>query len=305
MQKFFPGRSIVFSWWLPICAMCLQTPVFAAPVARALHKAQGELASASACQSRASELYSLSERMRHYGVPGVSVAVIVDYRIPWAQGFGEAEAGSGRRVDTGTVFSVGSVSKLGTAATALRLQSVQRIALDLDINVLLDRWQIPVSPFSTDEVVTIRRILSHTAGLSVHGFPDFDPGSAFPDSLETVKGQPPAVTDPVQVLQTPGSGFLYSGGGTTVLQLAIEDIEDKPFHEVAAKTVLEPLGMDRSTYLNPLPESHGNIAHAWPAHSPSPRMAYVRRRGGLRIVDHGHRRRPATDRICGQLPRDR
>lgn len=206
--------------------------------------------------------WTLEERMAHYGVAGVSIAVVEDGRLLWARGYGLKQAGTTDSVDAETAFSVGSVSKVGTAAITLRLVDEGRLDLDRDVNEYLRRWRVPSNALTAREPVTLRRIMSHTAGLTVHGFADFQPGEALPTVVQILDGIPPARNAPVRVDLLPGSEFRYSGGGTTVAQLVIEDVTGLDFPEAARRNLFEPLGMSRSTYENPLPAEHGNIAKA-------------------------------------------
>lgn len=206
--------------------------------------------------------WTIEERMAHWKVPGMSLAVIRDGKIAWAKGYGLKQAGSDDPIDTETVFSVGSVSKVGTAAITLRMVDQGLLDLNRDVNEYLSRWQVPESDYSENRAVTLRGIMSHTAGLTVHGFGDFQPGAELPTVEDTLNGKKPARNRPVRLFAEPGSRFKYSGGGTTIEQLVIEEVSKLPFPEAASKYVFEPLGMHRSTYVNPLPASHGNIARA-------------------------------------------
>ncbi|MEM9897944.1 MAG: serine hydrolase domain-containing protein [Pseudomonadota bacterium] len=206
--------------------------------------------------------WTLEERMKKHRIPGVSIAIIRDDAVVWARGYGEIEAGSGVKVDTDTVFSIGSLSKIGAAMTALRL--VDEDALNLDTNVVeyLDKWQPPTSNLAEGLPVTLRGLMSHTAGLGVHGFADFLPGEPTPATVQILNGTPPAKNAPVDFIYPPGSSSAYSGGGTTVTQLVIEETTGLPFQKATQELLFEPLGMARSTYENPLPATHGNIARA-------------------------------------------
>lgn len=206
--------------------------------------------------------WTIEERLQHWNVPGVSVAVLRQGKLAWAKGYGVKETGTDDRVDTDTVFSTGSVSKMGTAAIMLRLLDDGIVNLDDNVNNYLSRWKLPENAYTAIRPVTVRGILSHTAGLTLHGFPDFLPGEPLPSVLDTLDGKAPAGTEPVRVVQTPGSLYRYSGGGTTISQLVIEEATGSSFVHAAQHYLFEPLGMRRSTYENPLPASHGNIAKA-------------------------------------------
>ncbi len=206
--------------------------------------------------------WTIEERMAHYGVAGVSVALIEDGALLWAKGYGLKQAGTHDAIDPETVFSVGSVSKVGTAAITLRLVDEGRLDVDRPVNEYLQRWKVPSNEFTEREPVTLRKIMSHTAGLTVHGFQDFQPGEDLPEVVQILDGAPPAKNPPVRVDLLPGSEFRYSGGGTTVEQLVIEDVTGLSFPEAAREHLFGPLGMRRSTYENPLPAAHGNVARA-------------------------------------------
>lgn len=206
--------------------------------------------------------WTLRERMEHWKVPGVSIAVIRDGKIAWAKGYGVLQAGGKEAIDTETVFSVGSTSKVGAAAITLRLVDSGQLDLDRDVNGYLRNWKVPQNPYTAVQPVTLRGILSHTAGLTVHGFADFQPGETLPTTVEILQGRAPAKNQPVEVFYTPGSRSQYSGGGTTVEQLIIEEATGLDFPAAARRYLFEPLGMTRSTYENTLPERWGNIAKA-------------------------------------------
>lgn len=203
---------------------------------------------------------SIAERMRYHRVPGVSVAVINDGRIEWARGWGEAHAGSGIRVDTATLFQAASISKPVAAVAALRLVQEGRLALDEDVNARLRSWQVPASSLTAAEKVTLRRLLSHSAGTTVHGFPGYAAGVPVPSTVQVLEGEPPANTRPVRVDTLPGSLWRYSGGGYTIAQLLMADVTGRPFAELMREQVLEPAGMRHSTYAQPLPADRAGQA---------------------------------------------
>ncbi len=206
--------------------------------------------------------WSLAERMSHHQVPGVAIAVLKNGEVVDAIGYGVREAGTHGPIDADTLFNVGSVSKVITAATSLRLMAQGKIDLDRDVNTYLKSWRIPPTPEIANPVVTMRMLMSHTSGLGVHGFPDYLPGQALPTMLDTLNGTPPAQNAPVRLQREPGLLNDYSGGGTTVGQLVIEDIAGLPLETVARQQVFDPIGMGRSTFESPLSAARGNIAKA-------------------------------------------
>ncbi|HSX61788.1 MAG TPA: serine hydrolase domain-containing protein [Tahibacter sp.] len=206
--------------------------------------------------------WSLQERMAHYNVPGVAIALLRDGEVVAARGYGLREAGTQDAVDGDTLFSVGSVSKVVTSAIALRFVADGRLDLDRDVNAYLKSWRIPARPGIRDPHVSLRMLLSHTGGLDVHGFPDFQPDEPMPTLLQILDGTPPAKGGTVRLIHEPGSRYDYSGGGTMVAQLLLEEQAGSPLETVARREVLDPLRMTRSTFANPLPAERGNIAKA-------------------------------------------
>jgi CubicO group peptidase (beta-lactamase class C family) len=206
--------------------------------------------------------WSLQERMAHYHVPGVAIAILKDGEVVHAMGYGIREAGTHDAVDADTLFSVGSISKVATAATSLRLLSQGRIDLDRDVSTYLKSWRIPSAPDIGNPVVTMRMLMSHTAGLNVHGFQDYQPGESLPTLIQTLDGKSPAKNDAVRLQREPGWVSDYSGGGVMVEQQVIEDVTGLPLEAVARTLLFEPIGMPRSTFENPLPAARGNIAKA-------------------------------------------
>jgi CubicO group peptidase (beta-lactamase class C family) len=211
--------------------------------------------------------YALTDRMRFYHVPGVSIAVIDGGRVAWAQGFGVAEVGGAERVDTATLFQAGSISKPIFATAVLALVEQGRLALDTDVTGQLRSWRLPPSAFTVTEKVTLRRLLDHTAGLTVHGFEGYAAGAPVPSVPQVLDGLPPANSAPVRSDTVPGAQWSYSGGGYTVAQLLMTDVTGEPLPALVHRLVLRPLDMAHSTYQQPLPaalEAHAASGHERP-----------------------------------------
>jgi CubicO group peptidase (beta-lactamase class C family) len=208
---------------------------------------------------------SLQERMLHYSVPGVSIAVIQDGRIHWAHGYGVSRAGDGPPVDTATIFQAASISKPVASMAALRLVEEGRLELDQDVNGRLRAWKVEDNANTVDERVTLRRLLSHSAGTTVHGFGGYPDGSPFPSLVQLLDGAPPANSARVRPDIRPGSMWRYSGGGTSIAQLLMmEAAGTDDFPSLMRSLVLEPLHMVHSTYEQPLPmhrRANAAIAH--------------------------------------------
>ena len=198
--------------------------------------------------------WSIADRMKYYKVPGLSIAVIKDFKLDWARAYGVKDVQTNEPVTTETLFQAGSISKSVNATVAMKKVEQGKISLDENINDKLTSWKVPDNEFTAKRKVTLREILSHTAGLTVHGFPGYAVDEKVPTLQQVLDGTPPANTAAVRVDLEPGTKFRYSGGGTTISQLAIMDIEKKPYPEIARETVLAPLGMTNSTYSQPLPD---------------------------------------------------
>lgn len=197
----------------------------------------------------------MADRLTHYGCPGVSVAVLEDGMLGYAAGFGQLERSSELTVSADTVFAGASISKPVTAA--LVMQQVERGALDLhtDVNRYLSAWRLPENAFTRARPVTLAQLMSHRAGTTVHGFGGFPPGVPKPSVLDTLLGRPPALTPAVVVDKMPGGSIRYSGGGYMVLQLVLQELTGRPFAQLAHEQIFGPLGMQSTSFADPLPEA--------------------------------------------------
>ena len=205
---------------------------------------------------------SLSERMAHHRVPGVVLALIADGEIAVERAYGVKEAGRGDRVTPTTRFQACSISKPVAVLGMLRLVERGVLDLDADVNDLLTSWRVPPSA-SWQPRVTLRQIASHTAGLTVGGFPGYRRAAPLPTLTQILTGSSPANTAGIRVDTLPGVEFRYAGGGTTVLQQVLEDVTRRPFAHLMRELVLEPLEMSRSGYAQPLPDDlHDEAATA-------------------------------------------
>lgn len=193
------------------------------------------------------------ELMKLYKVPGLSIAVIDNYKIIWAKAYGVTDAGSNTPVTTTTLFQAGSISKPVAATAALYLVQQGKLSLDEDVNQKLKTWKVPENQFTTTQKVTLRRLMSHTAGLTIHGFPGYDVDAPIPTLVQIFNGEKPANTAPIRVDIIPGTQERYSGGGVTIEQQLIIDTTGKPFPDFMHETVLQKIGMTDSSYSQPLP----------------------------------------------------
>lgn len=194
---------------------------------------------------------TLADAMRQTHVPGVSVAVIHDGRIAWAKGYGLTAEG-GVAVTPTTPFQAGSISKPVAAVAALRLIEEGKLTLDGDVNEYLETWEVPDNPSTAGRAVTLRGLLSHTAGVNVRGFPGYASTAAVPSLLEVLDGRPPANTPPIRVVSEPGTEWSYSGGGYAIVQQLVADVTGGTFEDWTREHVLAPIGMTHSGFAQPL-----------------------------------------------------
>jgi len=186
-------------------------------------------------------------------IPGVSIAVVQGGAIVKAKGYGVKDLGNRDPVTSATLFLAGSVSKPVSAMGALALVETGKMSLDADINTELKTWHLPENEFTKSNKVTLRRLLSHSGGATVHGFPGYAPGTPLPTLVQVLNGLPPANTPEIRVDLVPGSKWRYSGGGYVIVQQAIIDITGESFPAYMRVSVLQPLGMTASTFEQPLP----------------------------------------------------
>ena len=199
---------------------------------------------------------TLQELMQRFRVPGLSIAVIKDFKIHWAKAYGAADVESGKLVDTGTVFQAASISKPVFAMAVVKLAQDGRVSLDADVNSYLKSWRVPATELTRDQPVTLRSLLSHTSGADDgFGFPGYEPTAPRPTLVQILNGESPSNVGPVRFARPPYAGAKYSGGAVTLAQLAIVDLLGRPFAEIGRDVVLAPIGMTNSSYEQPLAEA--------------------------------------------------
>jgi CubicO group peptidase (beta-lactamase class C family) len=203
---------------------------------------------------------TLAEWMALHRIPGLSVAVIDGHRLAWAKTYGVREAGRPEPVTLDTLFQAGSISKPVAAMAVLHHLQAGRWTLDENINDKLISWKLPDNEFTKDQKATLRRLLSHSAGTTVHGFPGYAVTEPVPTLAQVLDGEKPANTAAVRVDLVPGSRTRYSGGGTSIVQLMMVDQLKKPFPQIMREAVIDPLGLEHSTYEQPLPPARAAMA---------------------------------------------
>src|SRR5271169_3513392 len=222
----FPFLTVAFS----ICAAQLLGAQSNSDTQEArIHRVEATVVDMSVGAKEPPLRLDLMKLMQVYKVPGLSIAVIDNFQIVWAKAYGVIEAGSNTPVTTGTLFQAGSISKPVAASGALYLVEHGKLSLDEDVNQRLKTWKVPENELTATQKVTLRRLLSHSAGLTVHGFPGYAIGQPVPTLVQIFNGEKPANTAPIRVDFVPGSKLRYSGGGVTIEQQLMTDVTGKPF----------------------------------------------------------------------------
>jgi CubicO group peptidase (beta-lactamase class C family) len=206
--------------------------------------------------------WNILDRMKYYQVPGLSIAVIKNYKIDWAKGYGIADTTLQNPVSIKTMFSAGSISKLLLAVTAFKMTETGMINLDNPVNNYLTSWQVAENDFTKRTPITMKMLLSHTAGTSQASYFGFTPTQPLPSILEILNGDKMSTTRPVVVNSEPNKEFRYSGGGSMIAQLTLMDVSKQTFHSLAQNLIFDKLEMKNSTFEQPVPSKFKNQT-AW------------------------------------------
>ena len=188
----------------------------------------------------------IPQLLSDFNVPGAALCIIHDGKVVLQKGYGLSNVSEGTEVSTTTGFNIGSISKTVSAWGIMKLVEEGKIGLDDPAEKYLSRWKLPESEFDPDGV-TIRRLLSHTAGLSLHGYPGWSPNDTLPTIEESLNGKNNG-PGRVEIIMEPGTQWKYSGGGYTILQLVIEEVTGSKFEDFMQSEVLAPLGMSNSSF---------------------------------------------------------
>lgn len=187
----------------------------------------------------------VQSQMRQHNVPQVGFAIVTNTDIVYQRNF---QLDDETALPSDVVFQIASLSKPLTAWGVMALVEAGTIDLDAEVNSYLADWQIPNSEFR--EPVTVRRLLSHTSGIGVsdgyEGFLLTEQPQTLLESLEGAADNPE--NEAVRVVNEPGSAFVYSGGGYSVLQLLIEDVSGMTFEDYMRETVFDALMMENTGY---------------------------------------------------------
>jgi CubicO group peptidase (beta-lactamase class C family) len=189
--------------------------------------------------------------MEHYKVNGLSIAVIKDYKLDWTKAYGVADVSLNLPVTDQTLFQAASISKSLNAVGVMKLFKSKGLDLYADVNNYLSSWKFPYDSLSKGKKINTAHLLSHTAGLSVHGFGGYEPGTPIPSVTQILDGLKPANSAAVRSVFEPGIRQQYSGGGTTITQLMVTDLSKESYEKYMFEKVLKPLGMLSSTFSQP------------------------------------------------------
>jgi CubicO group peptidase (beta-lactamase class C family) len=212
-----------------------------------------ERAASPSAQDIQQSLRFVPDRMAYYHAPGLSLACIHNGTVEWTQAFGVARVG-GEAATPETLFQASSIGMPITALAVLRLVEQGKLNLDADVSEYLRSWKLPTNTFTEQKAVTLRELLSHTAGATAHGFEDYAAGKQVPTLVQVLSGESPANSAPVTIDFVPGSQFRYAGGNYAIIQQMLMDVTGESFPDLMQELVLRPLHMVHSTFQQPIPE---------------------------------------------------
>jgi CubicO group peptidase (beta-lactamase class C family) len=248
-------KKIFILFLFPVAASCQSTD----PAIQQKINAVENLLTPSTIYGDTVPKLNIEKRMKETAIQGLSIAVIRDYKIEWAKGYGWADVEEKRKVTTETRFQAASISKSINSMGILKLVEMGKLDPEADINNYLTSWKFPYDTLSKNKKISAYNLLSHTAGLDIHGFPGYEKKDTLPTVQQILDGKRPANTKAVRSLWEPGKKFKYSGGGTTISQLLLTDLTKSDYADWMQKNVLHPLGMTNSSYQQP-PSNSANLA---------------------------------------------
>ncbi|MEO7294019.1 MAG: serine hydrolase domain-containing protein [Ginsengibacter sp.] len=253
MRKlYFFGKTIISL--LLICVSIFtvaQQPRYSNEIEDKIKKVENNLSGWVQLEGSNENSWNLQQRMQYYKIKGLSIAVIRNFKIEWVRGYGLADTATMKPVTVETLFQAGSISKSLNGVGVLKLVQEKKIDLYSDINNYLQSWKFPYDSVSKGKKITIANLLSHTAGLTIHGFPGYKRGDTIPTLQQILDGKPPANTKAVRSVFEPGLRYQYAGGGTTILQVIVQDVTHQPYDVYMLNNVLTPLQMTMSSYTQP------------------------------------------------------
>lgn len=207
---------------------------------------------------------SVEEAMGEYDLKGLSIAIIENYNIICTETWGVKDVVTRERIDENTAFSTASIAKPITATLFLILEEKGLISLDEPVSNYLKRWKLPNSKYLKNTEVTLKHLLSHTAGATQHGFADFYKGDTIPTLVQSLKGELPNYDEEIDFNWIPGMDWGYSGGGYVIAQMAVEDKLGVELSDLGKEYLFDPLGLNHTTFKQPHEEAFllSNLAKA-------------------------------------------
>lgn len=198
---------------------------------------------------------SIKDKMVEYKIPALSLAVINQGKIEWADIYQNANFHDQQNLDSTTIFQAASLSKPVTFLAALRMHSSRKIDLDKNIQDYLRDFVLPQGNQTVENPVTFRNIFSHTSGITPGGYQGYSRNVSMPSDFDILMGNEGVNTPAIEVITPPNKMLAYSGGGYTLAELALQDIFNDKFTNIMKEWILEPAGMTHSEFTQLLPAS--------------------------------------------------
>jgi len=223
--------SIILTVLLLVCiaAMAQRTTQINDTVQKRIKQVEENLA--GTVQTTDQKPWTIQERMAYYKVNGVTVAVIKNYKLQWAKGYGWADVSKRVPVTERTLFQAASLSKSLNAVGVLKLVQDGKLDPEKDINQYLKSWKLPYDSVAKGKIINIKHLLSHTGGINVSGFGGYNINDTIPMVVQILNGTKPANSARVRCIAAPGTKYTYSGGGVTISQLILTDITRQPYDQ--------------------------------------------------------------------------
>jgi len=184
--------------------------------------------------------------LKEYQVPGLAIAIIKNEKVIIKKGYGYSNVDGKIAVNSKTGFNIGSISKMFTAWGIMKMVENGKIDLDTPVSRYITKWELPSSQFDANKV-TIRNLLQHTAGLSVHGYNGYESRKELTSITKSLSGTP-REEEAVTLIMEPESKWQYSGGGYTILQLVVEELTGETFADYMQKNIFKPLKMKQTSF---------------------------------------------------------
>jgi len=243
-------------WIIFIVALCFTQKILANDMAEAEKKKQNSIFK----KVKYIDI-TINQLMKQYDVPGAGITVIKDREILWSQSYGFKDVNTQVKVSNQTMFQAASISKPITALATLNLAKDGLLNINKPVNQYIKHWKIPNYKTSDTNPILIKQLINHTSGLSVHGFAGYQTKEMVPSLIEVLNGASileqvfslkNVNSAPIEVIDTPGEQYKYSGGGYSVLQQVLVDYTGDDFSALMHKNIFLKLKMKNSTFQQPV-----------------------------------------------------